>query len=165
MLILVNKPFQVLCQFTDAGGRRTLGDFVRTPNVYPAGRLDYDSEGLVVLTDDGGLQGRIADPRHGFEKTYWAQVEGVPDAAALDRLRRGVELADGRTRPAAARVLSDPPPLWPRDPPIRFRRSVPTTWLELRLREGQKVTIAEDKSEGVVKLTRRTRRTAGSWLS
>jgi 23S rRNA pseudouridine2457 synthase len=107
------------------------------PGVYPAGRLDHDSEGLVLLTDDGRLQARLADPRHALLKTYWAQVEGTPTAAALARLRRGVPLADGVTRPAAVRVMDPPPGLWPRDPPIRRRAAIPTTWLAVGLREGR----------------------------
>jgi 23S rRNA pseudouridine2457 synthase len=137
VLLLLNKPYRVLCQFTDPGGRATLADYVPVPGVYPAGRLDHDSEGLVLLTDKGPLQARIADPRHRLEKTYWAQVEGVPTSAALERLRRGVRLADGWTRPARVRLLSEAPPVWPRDPPIRHRKAIPTAWLELCLREGR----------------------------
>ena len=137
MLVLFNKPYGVLCQFTDRAGRRTLADYVPLPRVYPAGRLDFDSEGLVLLTDDGALQARIADPRHAIVKTYWAQVEGVPDAGALERLRRGVRLADGLTRPARVRLIAEPADLWPRDPPIRHRAAIPTRWLEVHLREGR----------------------------
>lgn len=138
-LILFNKPYDVLCQFTDKGTetpRATLSDYVEVPGVYPAGRLDRDSEGLVLLTDDGRLQARIADPRFKLDKTYWVQVEGEPDAAALDALRRGVRLNDGMTRPALAERI-DPPALWPRDPPVRFRKSVPDCWIALTLREGR----------------------------
>lgn len=135
-LILFNKPFHVLSQFTDREGRATLADFIPVPDVYAAGRLDYDSEGLLILTDDGRLQRRIADPRHKLDKTYWAQVEGVPDGAALDRLRRGVELRDGLTRPAPARLI-EPPAIWARTPPVRERKHIPTTWVELTLREGR----------------------------
>ena len=137
MLIAFNKPFNVLCQFTDSAGRRTMADFVTVKDVYPAGRLDYDSEGLVLLTDDGKLQRRIADPRHLSKKTYLAQVENVPDAAALALLRRGVELNDGITAPADARLIEEPAWLWPRDPPIRQRRNIPTAWLEIALTEGR----------------------------
>lgn len=137
MLIAFNKPFGVLCQFTDAGGRRTLADFVPVPGVYAAGRLDYDSEGLLLLTDDGALQRRIADPRHRTKKTYLAQVERIPDAQALGRLRRGVDLRDGVTAPAGARLVAEPDWLWPREPPIRYRRNVPAAWLEIVLTEGR----------------------------
>lgn len=137
MLIVFNKPFRVLCQFTGPEGRRTLADYIDVPNVYAAGRLDYDSEGLVLLTDDRALQARIADPRHGIEKTYWAQVEGVPSASAIGQLRKGVKLSDGWTRPAHAKLLPEPPDLWPRDPPIRYRAAIPTSWIELRIREGR----------------------------
>jgi 23S rRNA pseudouridine2457 synthase len=136
-LLLFNKPYGVLCQFTGEGARRTLGDFIDVPRVYAAGRLDADSEGLLVLTDDGRLQAAIADPRHRLEKGYWAQVEGVPTAAALEALRRGVTLRDGPTRPAGARTIPEPAGLWPRDPPIRVRKAIPTAWLELALREGR----------------------------
>lgn len=136
-LILFNKPYLVLCQFTDPDGRPTLADYIDVPEVYAAGRLDHDSEGLLALTDDGRLQQQIADPQHKLPKTYWAQVEGIPDAAALERLRRGVQLKDGMTRPAEAALLDEPPGLWPRTPPIRERKSIPTAWIELTLREGR----------------------------
>ena len=137
MLIAFNKPFNVLCQFTDSAGRRTLADFVSVKDVYPAGRLDYDSEGLVLLTDDGRLQTRIADPRRRMKKTYLVQVERVPDAEALALLRRGVKLNDGMTAPASARLVEEPHWLWPRDPPIRYRREIPAAWLELSIVEGR----------------------------
>jgi len=137
LLIAFNKPHNVLCQFTDDAGRRTLADFVTVKGVYPAGRLDYDSEGLLLLTDDGALQKRIADSRSRTEKTYLAQVEGVPGAAALALLRSGVKLRDGNTLPAGARLIDEPDWLWSRDPPIRHRRHIPTAWLELTLTEGR----------------------------
>lgn len=136
-LILLNKPFRVMTRFARSDERATLADFVTVPGVYPAGRLDYDSEGLVLLTDDGRLQALITDPRHALAKVYWAQVEGTPTAAALARLRDGVRLNDGPTRPAGAREIAEPATLWPRDPPIRWRAAIPTAWLELTLREGR----------------------------
>jgi len=137
MLLALNKPFGVLCKFSPEAGRRTLADYVAVPNVYPAGRLDTDSEGLLLLTDDGALQARIAEPRHKLPKTYWAQVEGAPTAAALAALRSGVDLGDLVTKPAGAQLIDEPTHLWPRDPPIRYRAKIPTAWLELTLREGK----------------------------
>ena len=138
MLIAFNKPYGVLTQFTDRSTppRPTLAGFGLPPDVYPAGRLDHDSEGLLLLTDDGALAHRLTDPRHKRPKTYWVQVEGDPQAAQLDALRRGVELNDGPTRPAQARRI-EPPSLWPRDPPVRFRRTVLDAWLELVITEGR----------------------------
>jgi 23S rRNA pseudouridine2457 synthase len=140
MLILFNKPYGVLCQFTDRSDppRRTLAEFIDAPNVYPAGRLDFDSEGLLVLTDDGAVAHRLTEPKHKLAKTYLVQVEGTPDEAALASLRAGVVLNDGPTLPAEAHVLDAAPSwLWPRDPPVRFRKTVPDAWLELTIREGR----------------------------
>jgi 23S rRNA pseudouridine2457 synthase len=136
-LILFNKPHGVLCQFSaDGSDKPTLAQYVNVPGVYPAGRLDTDSEGLLLLTDDGKLQARIADPRFKLPKSYLVQVEGEPGEAALEALRRGVELKDGRTRPAEAELIP-PPELWPRDPPVRFRKTVPDSWIRLTIREGK----------------------------
>jgi len=137
-VVLLNKPCGVLCQFSaDGSGKATLADFVTVPGVYPAGRLDADSEGLVVLTADGALQARIADPRHRLEKVYWVAVEGVPTPAQLAALARGVDLGAFVTGPARVRTMAEPSGLWPRDPPIRVRKAIPTSWLEIALLEGR----------------------------
>ena len=139
-LILFNKPYGVVCQFSatrPGSPQTTLKHFIPVADVYPAGRLDHDSEGLLILTDDGALQQRISDPRHKWPKTYWVQVEGIPDQAALDQLARGVDLGDCITRTATAKLIAEPKGLWPRDPPIRWRKNIPTQWLELTLREGK----------------------------
>ena len=137
MLVAFNKPFGVISKFSPEPGKRTLADFIDVPHVYPAGRLDTDSEGLLLLTDDGALQTRIADPSHKLAKVYWAQVEGTPTEAAVSALRAGVTLNDFTTKPAGALLIDEPANLWPRDPPIRFRAKIPTAWLEVTLREGK----------------------------
>ena len=136
-IVFLNKPYGVLSQFTPEGKWRALDEFIPVKGVYVAGRLDADSEGLLILTDDGKLQARIADPKHKLEKTYWAQVEGVPDEAALDKLRAGIRLSDFTALPAKVRLIEEPPGLWQRDPPIRYRAAIPTSWLEIRISEGK----------------------------
>ena len=136
-VLLFNKPYGVICQFSRDGLHPTLADYISIPGFYPAGRLDTDSEGLLLLTDDGKLQHRITDPKHKLPKTYWVQVEGVPDEAALQRLRSGVKLSDFTTQPAEARLMDEPADLWQRDPPVRFRKDIPTSWLQLTIREGK----------------------------
>ena len=136
-IVLLNKPYGVLSQFTPEGKWRALDEFIPVKGVYVAGRLDADSEGLLILTDDGKLQARIADPKHKLEKTYWVQVEGIPDEAALARLRNGIALSDFTARPAKVRLIDEPAGLWQRDPPIRYRAAIPTAWLEIRIAEGK----------------------------
>ena len=137
MLIAFNKPFGVACKFSPEPGRKTLADFIDVRSVYPAGRLDTDSEGLMLLTDDGVLQARIAEPQRTIAKVYWAQVEGSPSQTALDQLRKGVRLGDFTTQPANASLIEEPQALWPRDPPIRYRAKIPTAWIELTIYEGK----------------------------
>ena len=137
MLIAFNKPYGVICKFSAEAGRRTLADFIAIRSVYPAGRLDTDSEGLLLLTDNGVLQARISNPSAKLPKVYWAQVEGEPTAAALRELSTGISFSDYRTQPAGARRIDAPTELWPREPPIRHRANIPTAWLELTLREGK----------------------------
>jgi 23S rRNA pseudouridine2457 synthase len=162
-LLIFNKPCGVLCQFTGEGAHRTLKDFIPVPGVYAAGRLDADSEGLVVLTDEGALQAAIADPRHALEKGYWVQVEGTPVEAALDALRRGVTLRDGPTRPASVRAIAEPAGLWPRDPPIRIRKAIPTAWLEVGLREGRNRQVRRMTAHVGLPTLRLVRFRVGPW--
>ncbi len=136
-LILFNKPYQVLCQFSPHENKTTLKEFIDIPDIYPAGRLDYDSEGLLLLTDDGKLQHRLSDPRYAKDKTYWAQVEGAPTKQDLTPFFTGMKLKDGQTKPASARIIPEPDNLWPRNPPIRVRKNIPDTWLEITLTEGK----------------------------
>ena len=162
-LILLNKPFGVICQFTPEAGHRSLADYVDVARVYPAGRLDTDSEGLVLLTDDGPLQNAIADPRHKLEKRYWVQVEGEPRREALEQLRRGVELRDGKTLPARVHVIGEPDGLWPRDPPIRSRKAIPTAWLDLGIREGRNRQVRRMTAHVGLPTLRLIRHRVGHW--
>jgi len=162
-LILLNKPYGTVCQFSPTGGRPTLKDLVPVPAVYPAGRLDTDSEGLVVLTDDGPLQARIADPRNKLEKRYWVQVEGLASPEQLELIRRGVDLGDFVTRPAGAIAIDEPQCLWPRDPPIRHRVAIPTCWLEIRLREGRNRQVRRMTAKVGLPTLRLIRQAVGPW--
>jgi len=136
-LILFNKPFGVVCQFSPHEKHQSLADYISVKNVYPAGRLDHDSEGLLLLTADGKLQNKIADPKNKMSKTYWVQVDNQITEDAVEKLEKGVVLKDGLTKPAQAKIISEPENLWPRDPPVRFRKNIPTSWIELTIREGR----------------------------
>jgi len=161
-LYLLNKPFQVLSQFTDSEQRSTLADFIHTPSIYPAGRLDYDSEGLIILTGDGSMQARIADPKHKLSKTYWVQVEGEISSDAIQRLQTGVTLKDGLTRPAKANKIAEPE-IWPRNPPIRHRANSITSWLELSISEGKNRQVRRMTAEVGFPTLRLIRASIGPW--
>jgi len=163
VLILLNKPFRVLSQFRDPDGRANLGDYVNIPGVYPAGRLDYDSEGLMLLTDDGLLQARISQPRSRTRKTYWAQVEGSPTDDQLRQLVSGVRLKDGPARAVSARRIEEPANLWERDPPIRYRASIPTSWIEVVLTEGRNRQVRRMTAAVGLPTLRLIRCSVGDW--
>ncbi|MEC5397875.1 pseudouridine synthase [Uliginosibacterium sp. H1] len=163
MLVLFNKPFNVLTQFSGDDPSRTLAGFGLPPHIYAAGRLDADSEGLLVLTDDGNLQHRLANPRHKEAKVYFAQVEGVPQDDALERLRAGLDLGDFTTRPCEASLVAEPDWLWPRDPPIRFRKTIPTSWLRIVLREGKNRQVRRMTAKVGLPTLRLVRESIGEW--
>ncbi len=162
-VVLLNKPYGVLSQFTGPPGVPTLAAFVDIPGVYPAGRLDADSEGLLVLTDDGGLQARISDPRQKAWKAYWVQVEGIPDEHALEQLRSGVRYGDVLTAPARARAIPEPGALWQRDPPVRFRKAIPTAWIDLEIREGRNRQVRRMTAATGFPTLRLIRHRVGPW--
>jgi 23S rRNA pseudouridine2457 synthase len=164
VLILLNKPYQVLCQFTDPDGRATLADYVDSPGVYPAGRLDFDSEGLLLLTDDGRLQARISQPESKLRKVYWAQVEGTPSDGQIKALRDGVKLKDGVARAVEARPIVQPPVLWDRDPPIRYRKTVTDSWIEITLAEGRNRQVRRMTAAAGLPTLRLIRCTVGPWI-
>lgn len=163
-LILLNKPYGVICQFSPSGDKPTLKSLVDLPDVYPAGRLDTDSEGLLLLTDDGVLQARISHPRFKMQKTYWAQVEGAPTAAELAPARKGLDLGDFVAAPADIHIIAEPAGLWARNPPIRFRQSIPTTWLEVRIHEGKNRQVRRMTAKLGFPTLRLIRAAIGPWM-
>lgn len=162
-LVLLNKPFRVLCQFRDTEGRATLADYIRVPGVYPAGRLDFDSEGLLLLTDDGRLQARISQPSSKIAKTYWAQVEGKPTDAQLNDLLHGVKLKDGVARADGLSVMEKPAVIWQRDPPVRYRASIPDSWIEITIREGRNRQVRRMTAAVGLPTLRLIRQCVGPW--
>ena len=163
MIILFNKPFDVLCQFTDEKGRKTLSDFIKQKDVYAAGRLDRDSEGLLILTDDGKLQHKITDPKNKMPKTYWVQVEGEITDDAISQLKDGIRLKDGITRPAKAKIIPQPEKIWPREPPIRVRKNIPTSWIELSITEGRNRQVRRMTAATGFPTLRLIRYSIGEW--
>ena len=161
--MLFNKPYGVLSQFTSSDGRATLKDYLPQAGIYPAGRLDSDSEGLLILTDDGRLQHRIADPRHKQPKIYWVQVEGIPDPLALESMSSGLDLGDFTSQPCRVRLLAEPEGLWPRNPPIRIRKAIPTGWLEIELREGKNRQVRRMTAKVGLPTLRLIRWAIGPW--